>query len=115
MLVLKTLINSHFVWKNDGDYDNLKYELKRIRLQSYFPPGKVVKEGFDIYDMICEILPDNTAANLKSNLCSFLHDNKQYFSTLFQEEFAPNESNMYDYIGKQVRASTVLLLLFVRC
>ena len=85
LLVLKTLINSHYVQKNDKDYDNLKYELKRVRLQSYFPLGKVVKEGFDIYDMICEILPDNTAANLRSNLCSFLHDNIQYFSTLFKE------------------------------
>ena len=101
LLVLKTLINSHFVWKNDKDYDNLKYELKRVWLQSYFPQGKVVKEGFDIYNMICEILPGNTAANLRSNLCSFLHDNIQYFSTLFKEEFAP------DYIGKQVHASTV--------
>ena len=68
LLVLKGLINSHFVCKNDKDYDNLKYELKRIRLQLYFPQGKVVKEGFDIYDMTCEILPGNTVANLRSNL-----------------------------------------------
>ena len=89
------------------DYDNLKYELKRIRLQSYFPQGKAVKEGFDIYDIVCEILPGNTVANLRSNLCGFLHDNIEYFSTLFCEEFAPKESNIYDYIGKQVQASTV--------
>ena len=91
LLVLKGLINSHFIWINDGDYDHLKYELKRIRLQSYFPQGKVVKEGFDIYDMVCEILPGNTVANLRSNLCGFLHDNIEYFSALFHEEFAPKK------------------------
>ena len=66
-----------------------------------------MKEGFDIYDMVCEILPGNTLANLRSNLCGFLHDNIEYFSTLFCEQFAPKESNIYDNIGKQVRASTV--------
>ena len=105
LLVLKGLINSYFVWKNSRDCDNLKYKLKRIRLQLYFPQGKVVKEGFDIYDMVCEILPGNTVANLRSNLCGFLH-NIEYFSALFCEEFAPKEYNIY-YIGKQIWASTV--------
>ena len=66
----------NFVQKNNKDYDNLKYKLKRVRLQSYFP--QVVKEGFDIYNMICEILPGNTVANLRSNLCTFLHDNRVF-------------------------------------
>ena len=40
-------------------------------------------------------------------MCGFLHDNIEYFSALFCEEFAPKESNIYDYIGKQIWASTV--------
>ena len=107
LAVLKTLINSHFVRKKERDYENLKYELKRLKLQSYFPKGIVVKEGFDILQMICEILPGNTPANLRKSLCGFLHDNIEYFSTLFKDDFAPKESNIYDYIGKLIRTSTV--------
>ena len=57
--------------------------------------------------MVCEVLPGNTVAELRSKLCKFLHDNIDYFSTLFDGEFSPKELNMYDYIGKQMRSTTV--------
>ena len=107
LVTLKTLMSSHFVHRYDKDYDNLRLELKRVKLQWYFPGGIVVKEGYDIYDMICEILPENSVAYLRSRLCKYLTVNIDYFGSLFQEEFAPKEINMYDYIGKQVRSTTV--------
>ena len=67
----------------------------------------MVKEGFDILEMISEILPGNTPTNLRKSLCGFLHDNVEYFSTLFKDDFVPKETNMYNYIGKLIWASTV--------
>ena len=46
-------------------------------------------------------------ADLRSRSCKYLTVNIDYFGSLFQEEFAPKEINMYDYIGKQVRSTMV--------
>ena len=67
----------------------------------------VVKESFDIYEMICGILPGQSVPELRSKVCKYLTANLDYFGNLFQEEFGPKETNMYDYIGKQVRTTTV--------
>ena len=83
LATLKTLMSSHFVHRYDKDYDNLRLELKRVKLQRYFPVGIVVKEGYDIYDMICEIMPENTVADLRSRLCKYLTVNIDYFGSLF--------------------------------
>ena len=108
LITLKTLMSSHFVWRYDKDYENLRSELRRVRLQWYIPGDVVVKKGFDIYNMICEFLPGRTAEGLRSRLCDFLNANLDYFGQRFQEEFVPKDINMFYYICKQIRQTTIL-------
>ena len=55
LATLRTLIKSHFVRKHEQDYENLKMELRNVSLESYFPGGIVVKEGYDIFEIIVEV------------------------------------------------------------
>ena len=101
LAVLKTLINSHFVCKKDRDYENLKYELKRIRLQSYFPKGIVVKEGFDILEIISEILPGNISIHFSKMI---LHQKRPTCTTILV--------NSYGQVQCQI---TMLFFLLAKC
>ena len=101
------LSKKHFVKKNEQDYDNLKIELTYVRLESYFPGGIVVKEGYDIFEIIAEVLPDNNVVELRSSLCKYLSSNMDYFGNLFAEEFEGKDLNIFDYIGKLIRNTTV--------
>ena len=107
LAILRTLIKSHFVRKNEQDYDNLKIELTNVRLESYFPGGIVVKEGYNIFKIIAEVLPDNNVVELRSSLCKYLSSNMDYFGNLFAEEFEGKDLNIFDYIGKLIRNTTV--------
>ena len=49
LITLKTLRSLHFVRQYYKDYENLRLELRWVRLQWYFPGNDVVKEGFNIY------------------------------------------------------------------
>ena len=60
-------MNSHFVRCRNKDYKALRLELKNVRLEWYFPDGVVVKEGFDFYSMIAEIIPNQTVGKLRSD------------------------------------------------
>ena len=107
LATLRTLIKSHFVRKNEQDYDNLKMELSNVSLESYFPGGIVVKEGYDIFEIIVEALPSNNVVELRSTLCKYLSSNLDYFGKLFAEEFEGKDLNIFDYIGKLIRNTTV--------
>ena len=98
---------AHFVRKYDQDYDNLKIELKKVRLESYFPGGIVVEEGYDILEIIAEVLPGNNVVQLRSSLCKYFSSNMDYFGNLFAEEFEGKDLNIFQYIGKLIRNTTV--------
>ena len=119
LAILRTLIKSQFVRQNEQDYDNLKIELTNVRLESYFPGGIVVKEGYDIFEIIAEVLPGNNVVELRSSLCKYLSSNMDYFGNLFAEEFEGKDLNIFDYIGKLIRNTTVpnhmLFLVLVKC
>ena len=61
----------------------------------------------DIYNIICEFLPGNTVEGLRSRLCKFLNANLDYFCKLFEGKFGPKDINIFDYIGKQIRHTTI--------
>ena len=66
-----------------------------------------MKEGYAILKIIAEVLPGNNVVQLRSSLCKYFSSNMDYFCNLFAEEFEDKDLNIFDYIGRLIRNTTV--------